>query len=134
MNRRSFMTGAAAALASPLLAAVPGEAAISQWTRIGSKTVSWFIDQDTIQVGRWRGSFRKIQLRVRGTGVNFLDLKVRFHNGGVQDVRVRSFIPAGGSTRIIDLNGGARFIDQVRMTYRKPAVFLPAIVEVWGRR
>ncbi len=133
MDRRSFMTGAAAALASPLLA-VPALAAVPQWTLIGSKTVSWFVDQDTIQVGQWRGSFRKIQLKVRGIGVHFYDLKVFFHNGGVQDVAIRRYIPAGGTTRIIDLNGGARFIQQIRMTYRKPLIILPAVVDVWGRR
>jgi hypothetical protein len=134
MNRRSFITGATAALVSPLPAAAPGEAAVAQWTRIGSRSVSWFVDQDTILVGQWRGAFRKIQLRVKGIGVHFYDLKVIFHNGGVQDIRIRSFIPAGGATRVIDLNGGARFIQQVQMTYRKPLVILPAVVEVWGRR
>lgn len=133
MNRRSFMTGATAALVSPLLAA-PALAAVPQWSLIGSKSVSWIVDHDTIQVGQWRGSFRKIQLRVYGVGVHFYDLKVIFHNGGTQDIAIRKYIPAGDTTRIIDLNGGARFIQQVRMTYRKPLLLLPAVVEVWGRR
>jgi hypothetical protein len=104
------------------------------WELLGRKNVSFFVDRDTIYVGRHRGAFRKIRLKVLGGSLTLLDLDVFFANGQVQDVATRTHIPPGGQTRIIDLAGDARFISQIRMVYQRPVFFLPTVVELWGRR
>lgn len=134
MNRRSFITGLAAVAVSPVLS-LPATAAVNviAWRKLGTKRVSWFIDNDTFYVGRSRGAFRKILLKVRGNGLQLLSLRVVFANGGTQNVPVRRFIPPGGQTRQIDLNGGARFIQQVQLVYRRPVFLGLTSVELWGR-
>lgn len=105
------------------------------WIPLGARTVNFRVDRDAIRVGRAKGRFRRIRLLVRHNAVNFLDLKVVFGNGQVQDVRIRRVIPAGGQTRVIDLAGGRRFIRSIRMVYRsRPGFRGRAVVQVWGRR
>jgi hypothetical protein len=132
MDRRSFMTGIAATVASVGLSG-PATAALPLWELLGRKSVSLFIDRDTIFVGQHRGAFRKIRLKVLGASLTLLDLDVYFANGQVQDVATRTHIPAGGQTRIIDLAGDARFISKVKLVYQRPIFFLPTVVELWGR-
>lgn len=133
MDRRSFMTGIAATLASAALSG-PAMAALPLWQLLGTRTVSFLVDRDTLFVGRQRGAFRRIRLNVRGGGLEIFDLRVFFANGSFQDIAVRRFIPPGGQTRVIDLNGDARFIDRIRVTYRRPTIFIQTRVEFWGRR
>lgn len=133
MDRRAFMTGMAATVASVGLSA-PAMAALPAWELLGRKNVSFFVDRDTVHVGRHRGAFRKIRLKVLGSSLTLLDMDVYFENGQVQDVATRTFIPAGGQTRTIDLAGDARFISRVRLVYQRPVLLLPTVVELWGRR
>jgi hypothetical protein len=127
------MTGIAATIASAAVSG-PALAALPLWQLLGTKTVSFLVDRDTLFVGRQRGAFRRIRLTVRGGGLEIFDLRVFFANGGSQDVAVRRFIPGGSQTRTIDLNGGARFIDRIRIIYRRPTIFVQTRVEFWGRR
>ena len=132
MNRRSFLTicggfGAAALLAGKALAAA--------WVHLGTRTVNVSVDYDTFVVSAARGKFDRIQLKVRGNDLYILDLKVIYANGRSDDIPIRSMIPQGGGSRVIDLRGGNRFIRSVRMVYRRPANLRGAtIVDLWGRR
>ena len=97
-----------------LTAAAPAYA----WDQIGSRTVRDRTDRDTINLSGHR-QFNRIKLCVYGHPVHFYDVDVRFNNGGHQDVSVRSRIPAGGCTRAIDLEGGARDIASISMLYEE---------------
>jgi hypothetical protein len=132
MDRRSFMTGIAATVATAFSG--PALAALPLWQLLGTKTVSFLVDRDTLFVGRQQGAFRRIRLRVRGGGLEVFDLRIFFANGSSQDVSVRRYIPPGGQTRVIDLNGGSRFIDRIRIIYRRPTIFVQTRVEFWGGR
>lgn len=88
------------------------------WTLLGEKEVLFQTERDAIAVGSRDGRFRQLKLLVRGNGIEFLDLKVTFGNGDVQDVAVRQVIEAGGATREIDLPGEARVIRSVELVYR----------------
>jgi hypothetical protein len=104
------------------------------WEHIGSQKVGFIGDKDIIQVGRKDGDFSKIQLRVKGNEVEFLDVKVIYANGQADDIQIRNKIRAGGQTRAIDLKGGDRFIRRVEFVYRsKPSFKGQATVELWGR-
>lgn len=92
-------------------------------------------DHDRYQVGSGAGLFRAIRFKVRGNNLYFYDLDVRFSNGGHQDVPVRLWIPQGGHTRTIDLNGGQRNIRYVDVEYGKGINGLGhTYVELWGKR
>jgi hypothetical protein len=104
------------------------------WEHLGSQKVGFIVDKDVIQVGRRDGDFSKIQLRVKGNEVEFLDVKVIYANGQADDIRIRNKIRAGGETRAIDLKGGDRFIRRVEFVYRsRPSFKGQATVELWGR-
>jgi hypothetical protein len=103
------------------------------WKLLGTRTVKLSADRDVIVVGPKEGLFKAIKLTVRKTAVQFMDMKVHFRNGDVIDVQVRTLIPAGGETRVIDLPGANRYIDKVVFWYqsleRNPK---KAVVKMWG--
>lgn len=103
------------------------------WELLGEQAVGFGVDRDVIRVGRREGFFSKIALEVRDNEVEILDLKVFFHRGPPQDVRVRQRIRPGDRTRPIDLVGGERVIDRIEIVYRsRPGYRGRAKVAVYG--
>lgn len=90
----------------------------SAWTQIGVRDVRDRTERDTIVVEGPR-QFERIRLCVYRRPVHFLDVDVRFANGGHQDVSVRQRINPGECTRAIDLNGDDRNIAAVSMLYEE---------------
>jgi hypothetical protein len=128
LGRRTTLGGA--------LAAVVCGAARAQglaWTRLGSRDVLLSNDRDRIVAGTTQSTFTAIRLEVRGSAVFFEDLDVTFGNGQRQDIRVRALIPEGGSTRVLDLAGGARTIRHVDLRYRRVFGAGRATVTLFGR-
>lgn len=104
------------------------------WELLGSRDVSFYIDQDVIYLGRDKDSFRGIQLRVSKNAIEVLTLKVVYGNGRVQEIPVREFIEPGAHSRPLDLEGEDRTIRQIELLYRsRPEFRGEAHVEVWGR-
>ncbi len=101
---------------------------------LGSGRVNNGLDHDTIQAGPQQGTFRAIQLRVSGGAVNFLRIIVQYGNGTRSEIEVRSNIPAGGSTRIIDLPGDRRVIQRVDFWYSKANWAMLPKVSLYGVR
>jgi hypothetical protein len=89
------------------------------WTLLGDSHVDGAADHDSIKVGRSDGAFRAIQLRISGGAINFERVIVRFGNGTQEDIPIRSRIPDGGQTRVIDLPGERRMIQSVDIWYGK---------------
>jgi hypothetical protein len=100
---------------------------------LGSARVNSGVDHDTIQVGQ-QGTFRAVQLRVSGGSVNFLRIVVKYGNGTQSEIQVRSNIPAGGTSRVIDLPGDRRIIRRVDFWYSKASWSLPPKVSLYGVR
>ncbi|MCB1045056.1 MAG: hypothetical protein KDC35_19090 [Acidobacteria bacterium] len=105
------------------------------WEKLGARTVKMHAEFDTITVGAHDGTFDKIKIKVRKNGIQFLDVKVHFANGSVQDVALKDFIAAGSESRVIDLVGDDRTIKKVVFKYKSNKKNLKgkAIVELWGR-
>jgi hypothetical protein len=96
---------------------VPGP--IANWVELGCQSVSFLgRDRDVIRVGRREGRFRAIRLRVRGTDVEFLDVRVVYGNGEPDSIPVRRIVRAGDDTGPLDLRGRDRFIDRIELAYR----------------
>ncbi len=85
------------------------------WERLGCEEVGRRADWDVIQVGRREGRFKAIRLEAQGNSVSILDLKVVYANGAPDDIRVRSEINEGDSTRPLDLRGRERAIDRIEI-------------------
>ena len=88
------------------------------WTQIGARDVRDRTERDTIVVEGPR-QFERIKLCVYRQPVHFIDVDVRFANGGHQDVNVRERINPGQCTRALDLNGDDRNITTVSMVYEE---------------
>jgi hypothetical protein len=89
------------------------------WIYLGESNVDGSSDHDRIKVGRSDGRFRSLQIRVERAPIEFDRVVVHYVNGADDEVPIRSRIPAGGSTRPIDLRGGDRAIESVEIWYAK---------------
>jgi hypothetical protein len=105
------------------------------WKLLGTRTVNWAVDHDEVIVTGFEGDFEAIQIKVFRAPVHFRSVKVHFRNGGVQDIDLREVIPAGGQSRVIDLNGTERVISRITFWYdtARPAVRGRAVVKIFGR-
>ena len=110
--RLLFLAAVVASVAN--CASAPSYAA--DWEMLGSRSVSDRAEVDVISVAG-EGNFTAIKIKVEGRAVQFHDVKIHFANGGVQDVQLRSVIRAGDESRVIDVNGGDRFIRKVEFVY-----------------
>jgi hypothetical protein len=118
-RRRVLMSMLAALVAVPAgLAAVPVEAQRrfgGNWVRLGSKEIDGRRDSDTIDVDR--GRFRALRFRVSDSRARIHSVVVRFDNGQRYRVPVREVFSRGSGSRIIDLPGNRREIDEVSFRY-----------------
>lgn len=104
------------------------------WVHLGQSHVDGRADHDRIPV-RARGSFRAIQLGIKGGTIEFQRVVVHFANGEDQEIAVRDRIQAGGKTRVIDLPGNRRDITSVEFWYGKPGWgSRRPTLNLWGRR
>jgi hypothetical protein len=132
MNRRTFILALGAAALVPML---PETAEAAPWIRLGAVRVNGRLDRAIIPVGRSRGTFRRIRLRVRDNDLLILDIVVRYGNGTVERFPVRRVIRRGSYTGSFDLRGQDRFIREIYFTYgRFTERRGPTSVEAWGRR
>lgn len=101
---------------------------------LGTRTVNLIYDHDHLHVGLVRGLFTRARLEVGGNGIFIQNLTVNFVNAEHAELAVRSFIPAGGRTRNIDLPGTARAIRSIDITYRHVPLGGRATVTFIGRK
>jgi hypothetical protein len=87
------------------------------WEKIGARKVDYRVEKDVLPVTVAKGTFTKLKFFVKNGAVNFKDVKVFYRNGTVQDIEIRKTIPAGGETRVIDLNGKERVITKIEFIY-----------------
>ena len=105
------------------------------WDYLGEANVDGQMDHDSIKVTGAQGTFRAIRLRVENAPIEFDHVVVHYGNGDVVPIQIRSKIPAGGQSRVIDLPGQRRIIDRVELWYGR-ASGSPAKpkVRLWGLR
>ncbi|MGH9871694.1 MAG: hypothetical protein ACRD9S_04415 [Pyrinomonadaceae bacterium] len=90
-----------------------------EWRHLGDKHVDGNSDHDKISLGSSEGWFRQLQIRVEDAPVTFKRVVVHFGNGTDEELQFRDVIPAGGSTRAMDLRGRRRIIKSVEFWYEK---------------
>ncbi len=105
------------------------------WSKIGERHVNDRADHDTVMVTGDRGMFDALKFKVSGHAVHFIKVVVHFRNGGKQELQMRDVIPAGGESRVIDLNANNRVIRKIDFWYEANSIGKAgATVAIWGRR
>ncbi|MGL4992653.1 MAG: hypothetical protein ACRC6R_00740 [Bacteroidales bacterium] len=108
---------------------------IGNWEKLGERKVQFKSEKDVIKCSS-KKSYTKFKIRVNDAPIEFDQVVVNFANGDSQDVKLRSQIPSGGESRVIDLVGNKRIIKDITFKYRSKKGHKggKATVEVWGRR
>ncbi|MEK6408407.1 MAG: hypothetical protein AABN34_15885 [Acidobacteriota bacterium] len=100
---------------------------------LGRSYVNGRVDHDRIVVNN-RGTFRALQLGVKGGAIEFERVVVHFDRGADHELQIRDNIPDRGKTRVIDLPGDRRRIRSVEFWYAKQNWRSRPYVNLWGRR
>jgi hypothetical protein len=117
-----------------LLAAACASRGGAGWELLGRKDVSFLVDHDTLDVGRYEGRFRELKIVVDGAPVEIRDIRVTFGDGETFHPATRLEFGPGSESRAIDLPGGNRVIRKIDFVYRKTSgIFRKATVSVYGR-
>jgi hypothetical protein len=90
-----------------------------RWEYLGESNVDGRFDHDRIEVGRDEGRFRALQIKVSNAPIYFQRVVVHYENGTSEVLHFRNRIPAGGQTRVFDLRGHQRAIDNVEFFYSR---------------
>jgi len=118
-----------------LITATNAPAAVLDWVLLGTRTVNDRADHDVIAVTGTRGDFKSIKLAVQRASVDFHRVVVHYGNGSKQEVELRHTIPAGGESRVIDLEGTERVINRVEFWYDANTIRgRRAVVRLYGNR
>jgi len=88
-----------------------------RWEQLGSRKINHTLDRDVIYVTGVEGSFNALKIKVINKPIALYDIKVNYRNGGVEDIKTRINLPAGGESRGIDLRGRNRVIEKVVLRY-----------------
>ena len=88
-----------------------------RWEQLGSRKINYTLDRDVIYVTGVEGTFNALKIKVIHEPIALYDIKVHYRNGGVEDLKTRINIPAGGESRVIDLRGNNRVIEKVVFRY-----------------
>ncbi|HYU32015.1 MAG TPA: hypothetical protein VEW48_07620 [Thermoanaerobaculia bacterium] len=129
--RKSLILGLFCTVTLGLVAAAAA-GPVRGWELLGTRTVTDRVDHDSIAAGH-QGTFRSIKITVQRRAVQFHDVKIHFANGDVQDVALRSVIPAGGESRVIDVEGRDRVIRSIEFWYDAQTRGKRAVVKVFGK-
>lgn len=104
------------------------------WKLLGRQKVNLIRERDEIFVGRRKGRFSKLQLRVQGNDIFFKNMVIVFGNGRTQVVTLGRRLREGTRSRAIDLKGRERFVSKVILRYRRAINFRGrAFVSVHGK-
>ena len=116
--RDTMRTTLAAIFAATAICLALPASALEGWERLGTRTVEFRQDHDTIVVGRNEGRFRAIMFEVTGGSVEMDNVTVAFGNGRDFSPRTKLVFNEGERSRAIDLPGPARIIRSITFSYR----------------
>ncbi len=105
----------------------------ARWDKVGERPVDGKVDHAAIVVGRDDGKFDAIQIRVEGSSLVMLDIKVTFGNGETFEPKTRLVFDKDSRSRVIDLPGNTRNIKRVDFKYANLPGGGKAQIELWGK-
>ena len=92
--------------------------ALQGWERLGTRTVDFGRDLDTIMVGRAEGRFTAIMFEVDGGMIEMRNVRVVFGNGDAFSPPTQFIFSDDERSRSIALPGPGRIIRSVTFNYR----------------
>jgi hypothetical protein len=111
-----------AVFALALLAYTAPAAQAKAWTFLGTAHVDGQHDHDNIEVGRFAGRYRALQIRVNNAPIQFDHIVVHYGNGQAEILHVRDVIRPGAHSRAIALQGD-RVVQSFELWYSKAKPF-----------
>lgn len=102
------------------------------WQELGELSVDGRHDRDTLVVGRSKGLFTAVQIRVERSALVMEQIRITFGNGEVYEPKVRLVFDAGTTSRVIDLPGARRVIKRVDFKYSDLPNGGAAKVQLWA--
>ncbi|BBM86925.1 hypothetical protein [Candidatus Uabimicrobium amorphum] len=104
----------------------------TDWQHLGSKTVNFRSEYDTIVVGKHHGAFHALQLQAEENDVFIHNVAVHLGNGELQSIVVNKLV-AKNSSEQLKLQG-ARFIEKVVFKYASHSRGRRALIHLLGAR
>jgi len=106
----------------------------AKWKFMGEKLVNDRLDHDMIMITAVKGDLKALQIRVRGSSVDFHKVIIVYGNGRRQEVIMRNTIGPRGASRQIDLIGDERIVRSVEFWYDANTVRgRKALVRLYGQ-
>jgi hypothetical protein len=102
------------------------------WFMLGERTVTGAYDRDTISVGRYEGSFAKLNVVVLDSELEVFDVKITFADNSTYLPKVEHAFKDGARTRAIDLPASDKLIRSIELRYRNVPAGRRARVQVFG--
>lgn len=87
------------------------------WELLGEEKVNYVRDRDELDV-RSRNQYTAIRFIVEEREIRLNDLKITYQNGDQLTPAVDETIPAGQTSRIIELAAEGKYIDKIEFAYR----------------
>jgi len=108
------------------------------WVLLGAETAGAVgYDTDTIKVGRNKGGFKELKLKVRDRSITLREVRVVYGNGHSEVFKLTQRVDPGQSVGPLALPNGRAAIAKIVAKYRSRLFFGKgqgtAMVEVWGR-
>lgn len=108
------------------------------WVLLGAETAGAIgYDTDTIAVGRNKGGFKELRLKVRDRSITLRALRVVYSNGNSKLFKLTQRVDPGQTVGPLALPNGRTAIAKIEAKYRSRLFFGKgqgtAMVEVWGR-
>lgn len=114
---------------------VSADMTIGDWKKLGTKKVSFKLDRDVLHVGAREGGYTKLKVLVTGGNVNMHKMVVEYANGTKDNINLKHNFSRGSDTRVIDLQGGKRFIKDITFWYdTKNRSRKKAKIHVFGKK
>jgi hypothetical protein len=131
LRTRVFLSLAALFLVCSFASALHAQ----EWVYLGESHVDGQQDHDNIKVGKARGRYHALQIRVRVAPIRFERVVVHYGNGTQETLHIRQVIRDGEQTRPIQLAGGERLVESLELWYSRanPDSHRPE-VRLWGLR
>lgn len=108
------------------------------WVLLGAETAGAIgYDTDTIKVGRNKGGFKELRLKVRDRSITLRELRVVYQNGQTKSYKLTQRVDPGQIVGPLALPNRRTPIAKIEAKYRSRLFFGKgegtAMVEVWGR-
>lgn len=88
----------------------------SEWKDLGTETVDFNVDHDTINVND-SSMIRELRLSVKNSPVKFLRVVINYKDGTKQELEYLEDVAIGGESRVIPIGGDGHVISSVAFWY-----------------